>query len=491
MASKQGMESDAATSTKLALIYSRLAELEIQKETKVTIWDDVCKRFNASDIDPAEITNMEVIFKDASQSLDTAALPLSLDSISESIDRIRILFLAEQQFADSLQASLQDKIKKTQAFQSERDGHASEAFRLREEMMKLEVRNENLEELCRNLQKLAKEKDTQRQQMVESEKLKSEHLEAECLQSIASVSKKIEQEEEELHQKELENASLREKLQEFKAHLNLRKEKRQNELRAQELQRRLHEARHAQATYLKEQDQLRRNSTKARIHQMGETVQSLRRQLSSYASKFTEFEITLERSAEVLDKISERQVTLSQIGERLNEEHRALKARAGEADVQVIQTIEQQRLLNSDISSMRAHYEKLEKKCRKLLLRRQELLKAPKTTASTTSTSSSSSSSSSSNSNSVSGTGGEKGSDCSMSTVSSSANISASAVKSSSYSSSSSSARVPGSMPTGRLKTPSPTNQHVSTAESAAPAVDIATTTGDDSSTSPISPSTK
>jgi hypothetical protein len=83
---RQEVQSDATTSTKLAFIYSRLAELEIQKETKVTIWDDVRKRFSASDIDPAEITNMEVIFKDASQSRH-----LSPDAVIESISRVRML----------------------------------------------------------------------------------------------------------------------------------------------------------------------------------------------------------------------------------------------------------------------------------------------------------------------------------------------------------------------------------------------------------------
>lgn len=420
MASKQQVAT--ADSTKLALIYSRLAELEVQKKKKTTIGEEISKRFSASDLDPLEIANIDVIFKDVSQQLTDASTAQSADAVSEAISRLRLLFLAEHQFTETLQSSFPDKIKKVEAFRSEQDGHASEAFRLREEIMKLQSRNEDLEELCRNLQNLAREKDAHRQQLVENERLKSEHLEAECVQSIATVSKKIEQEEEELVQKEQENASLREKLQEFQQHLNLRKEKRQNEVRAQELQRQLRDARRAQAAYVKEQESLRRTSTKARIQQMEETVNSLRHQLTVYASKFEEFESTLSRSVEVLEKINERQVSLSQIASKLQEENAFLKSRAGETDVQVIMAMEQRRTLEQDLAALKTHYEKMEKKCRKLLTRRQELMKESK----------------------------PQGAAAEKTTVDSNTSETAASVQSS--------AKVPGSTPTGRLKTPSPTH---------------------------------
>lgn len=440
MATKQVALADASTSSKLALIYSRLAELEIQREKRSNVWDEVVKRFSASDLDALEIANIEDIFKDATGSLmnvtfaegsrEDASIPsASSADAAESISRIRMLFLAEQQFSETLQSSLQEKIKRVNAFQSERDGHASEMFRIREEMMKLDVRTHDLEELCRNLQKLAREKDEQRQQLVEQERSKSEHLEAECLQSISAVTKKIEQEELDLAQKDQENQSLKEKLEEFMQHINLRKEKRQNEVKAQELQRRLQEARKAQAVYIQEQEKLRLHTRKSKIHQLEETVYSLRRQLGTYAEKFEEFEDTLDRSTEVLEKINEREKSLGAILDRLKEEQSVLKSRAAETDVGVIVALEQKRVVEGEVVSLKVNYEKLEKKCRKLLARRQELMKLK-----------------------------EKANADQIQRVnptSSSASSSASAVPSSSSSARGSSH----SQPSSRVKTPSPTQE--------------------------------
>eukprot|EP01042_Synura_sphagnicola_P015543 gene15543-19682_t len=112
MASKQQVAT--ADSTKLALIYSRLAELEVQKKKKTSIGEEISKRFSASDLDPLEIANIDVIFKDVSQQLTDVTTVQSADSVSEAISRLRLLFMAEHQFTETLQSSFPDKIKKVE-----------------------------------------------------------------------------------------------------------------------------------------------------------------------------------------------------------------------------------------------------------------------------------------------------------------------------------------------------------------------------------------
>jgi alkylhydroperoxidase/carboxymuconolactone decarboxylase family protein YurZ len=484
---------DSSTSSKLALIYSRLAELEIQKEKRSNVWEDITRRFGPKDLDPIETANIETIFNDACQVYLNAAIllrgegdssgsaektppssssttstamagmeepsSLSPDSqvpdLTEAIHRIRMMFLAEEQFSESLHASFQSKIKKLTAFQSERDGYASEIYRIREVMMRVESRINDLEELCRNLQKLAKEKDEQRKHLIELERSKSEHLESECLQSINAVTKKIEQEEEELTQKEMENSNLKLRLEEFMHHISLQKERRQNELRAVELQKRLTEAKQAQELYLQEQEKMKKMAMKQRKKQLEETVTMLRKQLATYAEKFEEFEETLDRSTEVLEKIDERETHLLTILQKLTQEATTLKGKAQETDVAVIMNLESKRSLEQDLLGQKQIYEKLEKKCRKLLMKRQELIKSSERAAAMITNSATNSATSTASVNSLTPASSSSSSGAGSSntvTSSSSTVISGIAIPSSSSSSSSNTT----STGRHRMKTPSP-----------------------------------
>lgn len=158
---------DSATSTKLALIYSRLAELELQKEKRGDVWDAITRKFDSSHLDPAEIHNIEDIFFDALYDSDRNSSGPTPAVDGEAVSRVRLLFLAEQQFSESLHKSISDKLNKVKAFRSERDGKAADMFRVREDLLRQDSRLRDLEELCRSLQKLCKEKDEQRAAMIQ------------------------------------------------------------------------------------------------------------------------------------------------------------------------------------------------------------------------------------------------------------------------------------------------------------------------------------
>eukprot|EP01039_Chlorochromonas_danica_P003179 gene3180-3481_t len=375
---------DASTSTKLALIYSRLAELEIQKEKKSDIWEEITQKFGPEDLDPAETNNIEEIFEDSlygpskpvhdsSTSSTTTVRNGVIDS--EAVSRVRLLFLAEQQFSESLRTSLSEKLNKLKACKSERDGFASEMFRIREEMLTQDVRARDLEELCRSLQKLCKEKDDQRSYLVEQEREKTKHLERECVQSIEAVTKKIEEEEAELDMKSLENEELKSKLDQFSQHLQLRREKLRNEERAKDLQQRLEQARHAQVEYAKVQERLRAESYKSKIRHLEEAIATLQQQVAMYGGKFDEFEDTLNRSCTILEKVEEREKALETMMDKLSQEHDVLKHNATEADVGLIKAMEAKRQLEDDVAKVKQQAEKLERKCRRLLSKRQDLAK--------------------------------------------------------------------------------------------------------------------
>eukprot|EP01031_Cornospumella_fuschlensis_P038100 gene38100-46295_t len=366
---------DSATSTKLALIYSRLAELELQKERRGDVWDAIVKKFDSSHLDTAEIHNIEDIFFDALYGADrnTSEVPRVIDG--EGVSRVRLLFLAEQQFSEALHKAISDKLNKVKAFRSERDGKAADMFRVREDLLRQDNRLRDVEELCRSLQKLCKEKDEQRVTMIQQEREKTQHLERECVQSIESVNKKIAEEEKDLELKALENEQLETKLEQFSQHLQLRREKMQNEAKAKELRAQLEGARKAQNDYNKAQDRLRRESIKSKVRHLEEAVHALQQQLSIYGGKFDEFDDTLNKSFSILKKVDERVDTLDTMVQKLSAENEFLKAQVSEADVSFIRAVETKKLLEGDLAGLQAMHEKLDRKVRKLLSKRQELAK--------------------------------------------------------------------------------------------------------------------
>jgi hypothetical protein len=214
---------DPTSSSKLALIYSKLAELELQKEKNVDIWGDIKKKYTLKDIPPQTIHDIEHIFRDAvnkpaegkeENSKIDAEHGLTVENFTvENVDQIRLLFLAEQQFSESLHESLTKKIHNVSAIQIRRDDMVSEILRLRETLIIQEKKIKDYEELCRNLTKLFKERDDNFKALIENEKQKSLHLESECVNAIDTVTKKIEEEEADLLNTSNENAELKTKLE--------------------------------------------------------------------------------------------------------------------------------------------------------------------------------------------------------------------------------------------------------------------------------------
>jgi hypothetical protein len=376
-------------SAKLALIYSRLKALEIEKDQPHPLLS-INKKIGKSKIEQRETNDICTIFRDATSSIRNKLQAEFGDNLSsicqhsiaaedycnqEITDSLRVLLLAEEHYAQSLVSSLEEKIKYWRALRTERDQNINQMFQKRQGLVTLEEKIKELEDICRNLQKLAKEKDDYRSQLVLQEKMKTDQLQSECLQSIAAVTTKIEEEEEELKQKAQENEELQSKLEQFTYHMRLRKEKVRNEERARELQAKLEEAKRAQFDYFQEQEKLKAQSLKSRVHHLEETVHSLRSQLSNYGGKFEEFEDTLKRSAAVLDKVDEREATLNEILSNMKCESLTLKQKATEADVSIIQALEQKRVEENEFIKVKATYEKFEKKCRKLMLQRQQVMK--------------------------------------------------------------------------------------------------------------------
>lgn len=175
--------------------------------------------------------------------------------------------------------------------------------------------------------------------------------------------------------KSLENEELKSKLDQFSQHLQLRREKLRNEERAKDLQQRLEQARHAQIEYAKVQERLRAESYKSKIRHLEEAIATLQQQVAMYGGKFDEFEDTLNRSCTILEKVEEREKALEAMMVKLSQEHDALKHNATEADVGLIKAMEAKRQLEDDVAKVKQQAEKLERKCRRLLSKRQDLAK--------------------------------------------------------------------------------------------------------------------
>ena len=376
--------SNAAAAAKLALMYSRMVETEAKKEKTKDIQEEL-RKITEKSIENIEINNIEMIFRDVTSNVKAeialvrtagnTEAPHSTLFPAETLTKLRVLFLAEQQFTDTLARSLVEKLEKWKKLLQDKELLVREKTRKREEQSTRSARIFELEDICRNLQKLAKEKDEQRSHVVEAEKEKTEHLRNECVQSIQSVLGKIEEEESDLLNKEKENEDLKLKLEQFMYHMNLRREKIKSEEKKKDLEMQLEQARKAQIDFFQEQERLRAQSYKSRIHHLHETIFNLKQQLNSFSGKFGDFESTLEKSAQVLETVDEREIALKQLLDKLSEDSATLKKKAAEADVKIITTMEQKRTEEGELVKAKANYEKLEKKCRMLMKKRQDMLK--------------------------------------------------------------------------------------------------------------------
>lgn len=354
--------------TNLALIYSRLADLESQRDSSSEILQTITQKHFLENVNPADASAIEEKF----QAL-CCQVPL--------VDAIKAAFEEEHKVKDEVVKSLTANAAKYHKQKLGRDQMVADSFRLSENLKTLRPQVQDMSELCRSLQALDKEKADHHAKMLVAEQQKTMHIESECGTSLSSVTTKIDAEEADINAKAQENEDLRVKLEQFKGHLELRREKLKNEQRTKELTDKLEAAKLAQKNYLDEQEKLKRDACKSKIIHTRETVMQLEQQLQMYDRKFVEFESTLTRTNEIMAQLAERELSLHTVVSKLRQDHSEWANRASQAEVNLATAMEQKKKSEEELTELKASALRTEKKVRKLQTKRKEVMSSSSTAA--------------------------------------------------------------------------------------------------------------
>lgn len=347
--------------TNLALIYSRLADLESQRDSSTDILQSITQKHSLESVDPLEASAIEEKFRSV-----CCQVPL--------VDAIKAAFEEEHKIKDELLKSLAANAAKYHTQKLSRDQMVADSFRLSESLKTLRPQVQDMGELCRSLQALDKEKADHHAKMLLAEQQKTSHIESECGASLSSVTTKIDAEEADINAKAQENEELRVKLEQFKGHLELRREKLKNEQRTKELTEKLEAAKLAQKTYIEEQEKLKRDACKSKIIHTRETVMQLEQQLQLYDRKFEEFESTLTRTNEIMTQLAERELSLLTVVSKLRQDHAEWAARSTQAEENLALAMEQKKKAEGELAELKASAQRTEKKVRKLQTKRKEVM---------------------------------------------------------------------------------------------------------------------
>lgn len=221
----------------LALLYSRLAALEDQRDSASKQANtSASSTFSESDLTDEELLAIDSAFDDIVSQYDLSTE--SDENKAEMFSKLQELILNEERTEASLITSIADQNKSIKSAKTSRDIWIAETHRLRKEIDISNGKIKEFEEICRNFQSISKEKNDLSARMLQVEVEKSAQLNKECSDSIARVTSKMQEEIDELNAKETENMDLALKLDQFKHHLDLKRQKQENEMRARDLEQR-------------------------------------------------------------------------------------------------------------------------------------------------------------------------------------------------------------------------------------------------------------
>ena len=387
----------------LALIYSKLAVFENSTESAEDLLQNLGTKFTADKLTSSSQQSIEEAFDQVSAGLYTASSASDgRETVVINRDaalRVKELIETEKKRVSENDRLVKGKVDVLRKVLKEYDEQNANVFRARQETDTLNAKCKTLGQLCRSLQNLAKEKEANDVKILETEKESTARIDKECKQSVEGIQAKIAAEEADLDKMEAENTELEQKLSQFKQHLQLRREKRKNEERTKQLMAQLEEAQDAQRRFQLQQREHKRNALQLQIATTTEGISQLNEQLTLYAEKFKEFEDTLERSTVVLGKLEEQQTSLQTKVITLQQECEEWKGKVGQADLNLIQAVDQRDTTAAEVSAIKTALQKLEKKCRKLQARRKEMLSMQASQNAATGSASSSSSGGSSRTN--------------------------------------------------------------------------------------------
>ncbi|CAD7704709.1 unnamed protein product [Ostreobium quekettii] len=226
--------------------------------------------------------------------------------------------------------------------QKELDRASRERDAAQQELKKVNLIRDKLEELCRTLQR-------ENKAVLEEVRLRTEH-EAESRRQLSErfqstlkdVGMQLEQQGEQAEKSIRENVALREKLHEFTSILETIKQEHQKEMQAKELQIQLLEAEHEQAKLQVEEQGAIAKAEKERGDALENAKNMLATNMVTCCDRFEEMSKALEKLKGSLD-------TSEKARKRFMKENEEMKKKCNKADLTIIQLLDERTNLKKQV----------------------------------------------------------------------------------------------------------------------------------------------
>ena len=240
---------------------------------------------------------------------------------------------------------------------------------LQRENAMLRMKQEKLENLCRELQRANKNAINDAKQSAIEEANKRDALSQKFEGGIAEITSKLEEHGNERIAQLKENETLREHLHRLTERSTLQEEHYEKAKHTFELEKQLYEARLAEAEEKFKASEAHRAVLASEVEARAARETELLEQLVSYADRFEEFQGMIKQSNEAYATFKKDMAEMNKALRKSEKEKAELEAKTRKSDVAMIQLLEERENATRAHNTLKTQKEKLENLCRALTLK--------------------------------------------------------------------------------------------------------------------------
>jgi hypothetical protein len=240
---------------------------------------------------------------------------------------------------------------------------------------------ENLETLCRELQRQNKLVMEESRNVADQEQQKRQDLSDKFQTTISDVSTRLDEQGKERIQQFQENERLKEKLKTFAEQYELREQQFAHQLKTKDLEHQLVQAKLNHQQEIGKQEGTKLEAYQKELETRLLTEKELRQQLVVYNEKFETFQETLSKSNEVFGTFKKEMDKMSKTIRKQDKENLELKKKAQKCDLELISLYQERDQYKGESEKAQSQNSSLQSLCKTLQEERKKHLASVKSKA--------------------------------------------------------------------------------------------------------------
>jgi len=233
---------------------------------------------------------------------------------------------------------------------------------------------ENLETLCRELQRQNKVVMEESRNVAEMEQTKRQELSEKFQSTISDVSERLDEQGKDRINQLQENEKLKDKLKTFAEQYELREQQFAHQLKTKDLEQQLVEAKLNHQQEISKQEEAKLAAYEKELENRLITEKELRQQLVVYNEKFETFQETLTKSNEVFGTFKSEMDKMSKTIKKQDKENNDLKKKAQKCDLELISLYQERDQYKAEAEKVQNQNSSLQSLCKTLQSERKKHL---------------------------------------------------------------------------------------------------------------------